>query len=220
MKRFDYVLFDMDGTLTDSCEGIAHAIQIALAEQGIVIEDRSSLYKYAGPPLSIAFHDLAPHFTEENIREATASYRRYYSVKGWKENALYPDTLKMLQRLSDAGLMLGTASSKPEAYVRMICDYFDMTKYLPYLGGADPDRNRIDKALVLEDILSRMPEGAKERTVLVGDRLYDVEGAHKIGLPAIGVSFGYGGREELESCGCDVIVDSFDELTAYLTEEV
>ncbi len=220
MKRFDYVLFDLDGTLTDSCEGIAHAIQVALEEKGIIIEDRSTLYKYAGPPLYVMFREVAPQFTAQDIEDATMGYRRYYDAAGWKENAVYPGAKEMLQSLKQAGLALGTASSKPEIFVKRICDYFGLTKYLTYIAGADMEKGRFEKEMVLEDVLGRLPAGAKERTVLVGDRLYDVEGGHKMGLPVIGVSYGYGGREELAAADCDVIVDSFEELTAYLTEEV
>lgn len=220
MKRFDYVLFDLDGTLTDSCEGIAHAIQVALAEQDIIIEDRSSLYKYAGPPLYVMFKEVAPHFTQENIDQATAAYRRYYNAAGWKENAVFDGAIPMLAALKKAGLTLGTASSKPEIFVKRICDYFGLSEYLTYIAGADMEKGRFEKDMVVADVLERLPAGAKERTVLVGDRIYDCEGGHKMGLPVVGVTFGYGGREELMRGKCDQIVDSFEELTAYLTEEV
>ncbi|MBR1758750.1 MAG: HAD hydrolase-like protein [Lachnospiraceae bacterium] len=222
MKRYDLILFDLDGTLTDSCVGIAKAIQYAMDAYGIHVEDLTTLYQFAGPPLEVAFSALAPHFTEQDKKDATVKYREYYNVTGWKENKAFPGAVQMLQSLKDAGLLLGTASSKPEPYVRRICEYFGLADYMEneLIGGADIERGMFDKYEVLDYVMRKCPEIPKDRIVLVGDRKYDVEGGHLLGVPVIGVSFGYGGTKELTEAGCDVIVDSFEELTAYLTEEM
>lgn len=220
MRRFDYVLFDLDGTLTDSAEGISKGLQLALREQGVIIENARELDCYAGPPLDEIFSSIAPWFQEEHIRKATGTYRAYYNQQGWKESRPFPGADRMLSRLKEAGLSLATASSKPTEFVKRICEYFQLDQYLHHITGGDVKHNRFEKADVVSASLKEFDQENRDRTVLVGDRVYDVVGGHKEGLKVIGLSFGYARPGELEEAGCDVILDSYEELEKYLLEEL
>ncbi|WP_343209223.1 HAD hydrolase-like protein [Anaerolentibacter hominis] len=212
-KQYDYILFDLDGTICDSGAGIAKAMQFALKEKGVVIDDYKELYQYAGPPLEESFPEAAPHFSEEDITDAIRLYREYYDRQGWKENKLYPLADWCLSNLRVEGFILATASSKPTKFVQRIADYFQISSYFHHILGGNLETNRLKKAEVVADTLAMFDDIPElDKVVLVGDRKHDVEGGHLIGIDVIGVTFGYGGREELEEYGADYIVDSYEEL--------
>lgn len=216
MLRFDTVLFDLDGTLTDPAEGITNSVAYALERFGFHVEDRSTLLPFIGPPLKesfVKFYGLS----DADGERAVDIYREYFKPTGIFENRVYPGVPEMLETLRAAGLRLCIASSKPEVFVQKILDHFDLAKYFDAVCGSELDGRRTDKAEVIAETLRRCPA---ERPVMVGDRHHDVDGAKKNGLPCAGVLFGYGGQEELAKAGADFIAADILQLTEWLLAEI
>ena len=207
-----YVLFDLDGTLTDPAIGITNAVMYALRHYGIAVADRSTLYPFIGPPLTDSFENYFG-FSKEKAIEAVEVYREYFSTKGIFENRVYDGVPAMLQALCDSGVRAVLATSKPLVFADRILAHFGLKSYFYYTAGSELSGERVEKAAVIRYALEQChipPDSA----VMVGDRSYDVAGAAACGLPAIGVSYGYGSREELEAARC--IVDSVEELQKIL----
>ncbi len=206
-----YLFFDLDGTLTDSSEGIYNCIEFALNRYGVTVEDRSSLRKYIGPPLTAAFSD---YFTGERINDAVLAYRERYREKGWKENRVYDGIPEALKRLKDAGYVLVMATSKPETYATWIAEYFDFAKYFDYICGASFDGTVSTKAEVFRHAMDI--SGAKEEAIfMIGDRYYDVKGAFEFGVKTLGVTYGFGTEKELTEAGAAAVVDTPAEVADY-----
>ena len=210
---FDAVLFDLDGTLTDPYEGITRSVQYALARYGINVEDRGPLAAFIGPPLNESFMKYYG-FSEEESYRAVEVYREYFRPKGIFENELYPGTVTLLERLTDAGKEVILATSKPEIFAKQVIEHFNIAKYFSKVVGSELDGRRTDKAEVIKAAL----EGTDGPAVMVGDRMHDVAGANANGIPAIGVLWGYGSREELENAGAWKTVSDTDELLALIYE--
>lgn len=193
----DVIFFDLDGTLTKSEEGIIRCVQYALRELGMPVPAKKDLFYFIGPPLVDSFLTL-PGFTEAMALEATALYRKRYTAIGIFENELYPGITDLLEVLDEAGFLLATASAKPEVFVRHITDHFGLTPYFREIGGASFDASRRTKSAVIAEVLNRLGlQKTKERVLMVGDTAYDVEGARKIGIDCVGVTYGYGKETEL-----------------------
>lgn len=210
---YKYILFDLDGTLTDPFEGITKSVQYALADFGIASEQKD-LAKFIGPPLEDSFRDFYG-FTREQCARAIAKYRERFSTRGLFENALYPGVPHMLAALQKAGKSLAVASSKPEVFVRRITDHFALTPYFDAIVGSELSGGRGTKALVVEEALARLCAVA-ENTLMVGDRRHDIEGAHAMGLAAAGVEFGYAEAGELAAAGAEYIAPTVEALEALL----
>lgn len=207
--RWNTVLFDLDGTVTDPKEGITCAVAYALRQQGI-IADPDTLTSFIGPPLHESFPELFG-LTEEQTDRAVEDFRAYFSRQGWAENIPYPGMAAFLAALRDAGLTLLIATSKPEPMAVRILEHFDLAQYFTAICGSQPgDRSSADKAAVIRAALGRAGDPA--RAVMVGDRCYDVAGGHTAGLPVVGVLYGYGGRTELAEAGADAIAANLTEL--------
>lgn len=208
------ILFDLDGTLTDPKEGITKSVAYALAHFGIQA-DPDKLTNFIGPPLSESFPEFYG-FTEEQTLLAVEKFREYFTQQGWLENVPYPGMAELLRDLQAAGKRLAVATSKPEAFAEQILEHFGMAQYFSLICGAPMDEQRgAKKAEVVADALRRTgadPSGA----VMVGDRRHDVAGAHENGLPAIGVLYGYGDREEMHSAGAECIAADLAELRQLL----
>ena len=203
------ILFDLDGTLTDSQEGIINAISYALDYMGVHME-RGELVKFIGPPLMESLPEYCG-FNLKQSEDAIERFREYYQARGWLENAPYPGVPALLRDLKAAGKELLVATSKPEAMAVQVLEHFGLAQYFERICGAPssaPDSTR--KA----DVGRRALRGAADpsRAVMVGDRRHDVAGAKENGLPCIGVLYGYGGREELEAAGAAVIAEDVGAL--------
>ena len=213
---FDTILFDLDGTLTDSQEGITRSVQYALAHFGIQVEDLSTLRKFIGPPLTEsfkAFYGMDNHDAHVGLLK----YRERFLDVGWAENAVYPGVEAMLAQLQSAGKHLLLATSKPELQARRIMDHFGLSRYFDHICGPGPNApDGYSKADVICDALRRAGITDRAGVVMVGDRHHDVEGAHSLGLPCVGVLYGYGERQELMACGAEVIVEDVAELRKLL----
>ena len=203
MREKRYLLFDLDGTLTDPKEGITKSVRHALEHFGIHVKELEQLTPFIGPPL-------------------TDSYREYFSVQGWRENREYAGIREMLEALKCAGLSLFVATSKPEVYAKRILDYFSMTEYFDFVGGADLEGKRVRKADVIRYTLAGAglgeDGGILKQAVMVGDREHDILGAKAVGLASVGVLYGYGSRGELEAAGADAIVETPRELAQLFVE--
>lgn len=221
MKK-KYILFDLDGTLTDPKEGITKSVQYALRRYGIEVEDLDTLIPFIGPPLMdsyMRFYD----FTPEQAREGVQVYREYFREKGWKENKEIPGIRSMLAELKAAGKTLLVATSKPEPFAKRILDHFELSQFFDFIGGADMGETRVKKADVIRYVLENCGIGQDEESlkhaVMVGDREHDVLGARECGLECIGVLFGYGSRQEMEACGAVYIAETVEELKELLLSE-
>ena len=210
MKSYQYLLFDLDGTLTDSSTGITNSVAYALKKFGIEVEDRSTLFPFIGPPLIETFMRLYDMSYEDGLR-AVEYYREYFGDRGIFENAPYEGIADMLSLLQSAGKRLILATSKPEVYAHRILEHFDLDKYFYYVAGATFDESRSEKWDVIEYALASCNID-RATAVMIGDRKHDMIGAKKTGLDAIGVLWGFGDRAELEETGADIILESVADL--------
>ena len=214
MKKYDYILFDLDGTISDSELGITSCVQYALQHLGIEVEDRSTLRCFIGPPLLDTFmreFDL----NRQQAEEAVAKYRERYAVIGMFENEIYPGIDSLLEELKLQGKVLATASSKPEKYVKLILEHFGLDGYFDEIAGAElAVDGRNSKEDVLRYVISRLGVEDLDSAVLVGDTKFDVEGAKELGIDCIGVTYGFGTAAELKDCVA--VADTTAELKAIL----
>ena len=219
MREKRYILFDLDGTLTDPKEGITKSVQHALAHFGIAVDDLDSLIPFIGPPLTDSF-EMFYGFTHEQALEGVRVYREYFTQRGWRENQEYAGVREMLRALKTAGFSLSVATSKPEVFALRILDYFHLTDYFDVVGGADLDGTRIRKADVIRYTLGRAGVSqsgqALEQVAMVGDREHDILGAKTVGIESVGVLYGYGSREELEAAGADALAEQPGDLVRLL----
>ena len=214
--QYNTILFDLDGTLTDPKEGITKSVAYALQHFGIQVENLDSLTCYIGPPLAVSFPEY-PGISEEDTPTAVAKYRERFSDVGWAENLVYDGIEQMLAALKQAGKKLLVATSKPEVFAVRILEHFGLNGYFDLICGAPMHAPKgHGKADVIRDALERAGISELSGAIMVGDRLHDVEGAHKIGLPCIGVLYGYGDREEMEACRADYIAEDVEALRAML----
>lgn len=199
-NNYDYVLFDLDGTLTDSSEGIINCAVFALSHFGIEVKDRSTLMPFLGPPLSWSFRNVCG-LEEEQAEAAVRKYRERYSTVGLFENRPYDGIPQLLQSLKAAGKRLAVATSKPEKFSLRILERFELLQYFDAVTGCGLDGSLDTKAEVVAETLRRLEATDLSRAVMVGDRKYDVLGAREAGLETIGAGWGYAEKGELEACG-------------------
>lgn len=218
MKR--YILFDLDGTLTDPQLGITTCVQHALESFGIHEPDRTKLEKFIGPPLLDSFMEYYG-FSKEEAQRAIKIYRERFQEVGLFENEIYPGIEHMLRTLYKRGFILAVASSKPTVFVERILEHFRIKQYFKVIVGSELDGRRSEKEEVVQETLRQLFRGrvCTEEVYMVGDRLYDVVGAHRHKIECIGVAYGYGGLEELKECKADYIVESVGELEDFLLRE-
>ena len=193
------VLFDLDGTLTESGEGITRCVQYALRKEfDIQVENLHDLDCFVGPPLKEQFKSYA-NLSDEEADRAIRAYRERYRTRGIYENRLYDGIVPLLDSLVREGMVLGLSSSKPTEFCREILRYFGIEQYFRVIVGSEMNGARVRKVDVVNEALNQLGmSGLRRYAVLVGDRKYDVEGAKEAGIGSIGVTFGYGSREELE----------------------
>ena len=216
--KYQKILFDLDGTISDPKIGITRSYQYALKHLGIDVPNLDDLEPVIGPPLKDSFRELYG-LNDEQTKIAIEKYRERFSVKGLFENTIYPGMKELLEELVAEGCVLAIASSKPTIYVEQILDYFQIRQCFTHVVGDTLDGKRGSKEIVVQDTIALLGgEANKNHMVMIGDRKFDVIGGHAMGLPVIGVTFGYGGREELTEAGADDIVDSVEELRGALLE--
>ncbi len=198
MKK--YILFDLDGTLTDSAPGIMNSLRYMLKHYGLPDMSNDELKKFVGPPLMESFSRFLG-FEDEKCAEAVKIYREYFSTKGLFENDVYEGIPQALEKLKQNGFILGVSTSKPEVYARKILEHFYLDKYFNEICGIPLSDEGMTKAQVIATTIDKLGADDRSQILMVGDRDYDVKGALKNGIECLGVLFGYGSREELMGAG-------------------
>lgn len=210
-----YLLFDLDGTLTNPQEGITKCVQHALRAFGIEEPDLEKLIPFIGPPLIQSFMEFY-NMSEEDARKAVAVYRERFSTVGLFENFPYPGIADMLAELKAQGKILAVASSKPTIYVRRILEKFELAPYFDVIEGSNLDGTRVDKKEVIAEVLSQLDNPSADDLLMIGDRKFDVIGARETGFGCVGVRFGFAAPDELEQSGAVYIADTVQDLHRYL----
>ncbi|CWW88821.1 5'-nucleotidase [Enterococcus faecalis] len=215
VKMYQTILFDLDGTITDSGSGIMRSILYATEQLGWPAPSEETLRSFIGPPLYESFLHMAP--SAEAAQQAVGHYRAYYQRKGMFENHVYPGIPEVLIRLKEAGAKLYIATSKPEEFAKKIITHFDLDRYFTGIYGASMDGHRSKKADVIQYALTEAQlDPTKETIIMVGDRNHDILGAQQNGLDSIGVLYGFGEETELQEAGATFLVHSPKDLGAIL----
>lgn len=213
-----YLLFDLDGTLTDPKIGITTCVQYALKAFGIEEPDLDKLEPFIGPPLKDSFMEFY-QMDDVQAEEAIAKYRERFQTVGMFENKVYPGIKRLLRRCKRKGAVLAAASSKPEVFVKKILEHFQLAQYFDVIVGSELDGRRTAKGEVVQEALHQLfPQGDidYDNTVMIGDRKFDIQGAKDNKVVSIGVSYGYGSFEELQEAHADYIARTVEELEAVL----
>ncbi len=218
--KYRNILFDLDGTLTDSGPGIIACIQYMLEHYGLPVPPAEELRVCVGPPLVDSFTRLFG-FTEEKAHEAVGVYRERYIPIGMFENSVYEGIPSLLKGLYEAGARLYIATSKPTEMARQILMHFGLDGYFTQICGASMDERLTAKDDIIEDLLRRLSlsEEEKAATCMVGDRKYDIFGGQKFGLDTVGVRYGYCEENELEEAGATYVFSTAAQLLDFFTED-
>ncbi|OOM77799.1 HAD family hydrolase [Clostridium sp. BL-8] len=204
MNNFEYILFDLDGTLTDSGEGITKSVQYALEYFGISVNDLKELNKFIGPPLKDSFKKFY-NFDDEKAELGMKKYRERYADKGIYENSLYDGIIELLETLKKNNKKIILATSKPEVYAKQILKYFKIDSYFEFVAGADFEETRVNKGDVIKYALEGAEISDLSKVIMIGDREHDVIGAKENNIKVIGVLYGYGDVVELTQARADYI---------------
>ena len=224
--RKKYLLFDLDGTLTDPKLGITSCVQYALKFFDIEEPDNDKLLSYIGPPLIESFQEYHG-LTQEQAKTAVEKYRERFKDIGIFENDVIDGIDEVLSEFMKKGFVLALATSKPQEFAVRIMEHFDLSRYFTVEMGSGMNGERKYKADVIEAVIERLAKmypqedisSIKADSIMIGDRLHDIEGAKQCGIESIGVRFGYAKEGELEEAGDDYIVSTPQELLKLLTEE-
>jgi phosphoglycolate phosphatase len=215
MNRYKYVFFDLDGTLTDSGEGIMNGFAYAVQHMGDVVEDKSQYRKFVGPPLKDSFERVLG-YSPEDAQKAIAFYRKYYNEMGGNlENEVYPGIEKLLSDLKAAGKTLVIATSKQERGTKFILGHFGLDKYFDFMAASN-DTDRQHKVDVIRYAIEHYGIEDLGSVVMVGDRENDVLAAAEIGIDSVGVLYGYGDLKELTDAGATYIAETVEDIFNYI----
>ena len=213
MKKYDTLLFDLDGTLTDSAPGILNCARHALKTMGR--PEPENMLRFVGPPLIDSFLEFCG-MNDEDAHEAVRLYRERYGDVGLFENAVYEGIPEMLEALGKAGYRMAVATSKPEVFAARILDKFGLAKYFEFIGGGLVNGVRNEKDEVIEYVLEQLGQPDRSGVLMIGDRKFDVIGARQTGLDCMYALWGYGGREEAEESEALYISETPQELAEML----
>ncbi|MCL1865185.1 MAG: HAD-IA family hydrolase [Spirochaetes bacterium] len=214
MKSYNHIIFDLDGTISDPGLGITNSIMYALKKFGMESE-RDNLYKFIGPPLRETFRNHFG-FSRENAELAVKYYREYFSKKGIYENVLYPDMKELLQKLHSAGKRLYIATSKPLEYTLIILEHFEIRSNFTFISGSNMDGSMSEKSELIGRIAPIIGIEFFDKTIMVGDRVYDIEGAKHHKIDSAAVLYGYGDFLELKEAEPVYLIKSIEELSSFL----
>ena len=215
MKNYQYILFDLDGTLTNLQLGITTCVAYALESFGIHTENPEELRKFIGPPLKESFVKYY-NMTDGEGDRAVEKYRERFATVGLYENEVYEGIPELLQKLKAQGKTLLVATSKPTVYSDKILEHFGLKEYFSYIVGSELDGTRVNKAEVIQYALEQMKITESEKIVMIGDKEHDMIGAGICGVDSIGVLYGFGEREELENHGATYIAETVSDLEKIL----
>jgi phosphoglycolate phosphatase len=213
--NFKYIFFDLDGTLTESGPGIINSVKYSLDKLGEKQIEDEVLTKFIGPSLMESYTSFCG-FSGEKAERAIKYYREYFTDRGIFENSPYPGIAKLLMELNKIGKIPVMATSKPEPFAIQIAERYKIEKYFHRICGSNIDERSMTKADVIREAIKT--EGIKDKSqiIMVGDRHYDVAGAHECDIKCVGVLYGYGTREELTAAGADYITETVQSLSDLL----
>ena len=212
---YEYLFFDLDGTVVDSGLGVTNSVAYALKKRNIEVENRSSLYVFLGPPLVDSFKKYYGFSHEESL-ECVNDYREYYKDRGIFENLIYDGIVDVIVKAKGMGRKIVLATSKPEEYAVRILEHLGLAKCFDLIAGATMDESRNQKDKVIKYALEMLGITDVSRVIMIGDREHDVIGAAKHGIDTVGVLFGYGDREELECAGAKYIAATPNEILDFI----
>nr|WP_319394758.1 HAD hydrolase-like protein [uncultured Desulfobacter sp.] len=211
------IFFDLDGTLTDPKEGITRCIQFTLEAFGVKKPHADELTWCIGPPLRDSFAKILKTTDKDKIELAYITYRERFAKKGLYENRVYAGVHSCLDTIQKSGFKTFLATSKPEIYAKRILDHFDLSTYFTKAYGSHLDGSLTDKGELIAHML-KIENLAPQKTVIVGDRVFDIEGGKQNGIMTAGVTYGYGSRDEITLSKPDVIFDAFSDLLSFLDD--
>ena len=212
---YQYILFDLDGTIINSAEGIINCVRYALEDFGITEEDDEKLKAFIGPPLVDSFQEFY-HFSEEDAKKATEKYRERYRDKGIFEIEMYDGIEEVFHILKERKKTIALATSKPEVFATRIMEKLGLISYIDVITGSEFDGRRDKKEDVLEEVFLRLGNPKPEEVLMIGDRKFDIIGAKAWGVDSVGVTYGFAPEGELEEYGATYIADSPDEILDYV----
>lgn len=212
---YQYILFDLDGTLTDPGVGITNSVAYALKKFNINVKNKTELYKFVGPPLLDSFVKYYA-FSEEHGKIAVEYYREYFKAKGIFENEVYDGIEDMLTLLKSKGKKVILATSKPESFAKNILKHFHLDKYFDFVAGATMDETRNKKGDVIKYALESCRINDLSTVIMIGDREHDIIGAKECGIDSIGVLFGYGSYDELHDAGATYIAETVKDILKFI----
>ena len=209
--KYQYFLFDLDGTLTDPGIGITNSVMYALEKYDIHVSDREELYPFIGPPLTDSFRKYYG-FTEKQALQAVEYYREYFRAGGIFENTVYEGVPEMLAELKKKNATVALATSKPHEFAVQILDHFGLRQYFDFIGAATMDGRISRKADVIKHLIAELGDIDTEKVLMIGDRDQDVQGAKENDLRCLGVLWGYGSKEELLGAGADYLASAPSDI--------
>ena len=213
--RYPFVFFDLDGTLTDPAQGICGSVRYALEKGGYPTAPMEAYYPWIGPPLQLSFQKHLD-CDEAEAKRLVALYRERFSTVGLFENTVYPGIPPLLRLLKERGCRMAVATGKPTVFSRRILEHFDLLQYFDEVSGISLTEAPLTKQGVIERAMEQLSVTRREDCAMVGDRDQDVIGALACGIEPIGVLYGYGSREELACAGAGHILETAEDLAAFL----
>ncbi|WP_156317591.1 HAD family hydrolase [Bacillus sp. CHD6a] len=211
MAAYKIILFDLDGTLSDPKEGITKSVHYALEKMDILEPDTDKLETFIGPPLQVSFAEYYG-FDQKESERAIDFYRERFKEKGMYENVLYPSIHLLLASLKESGYVLVVATSKPTVFAEQIIKHFELEQYFQLIVGSNLNGTRSSKTEIIQHILDKYTEFYPNDFVMIGDRKHDIIGAKNTGIDSIGVTYGYGSREEIKEAEPTYTVSSVEHL--------
>lgn len=212
MANFDYVIFDFDGTVADTGEGILKSLQYSFIAMGDPAPDLSDLKKFIGPPVYYSYTTFYG-ISEEKVDLYVKKYRERYSEKGIYESKVYDGVRELIISLKEKGIKVGIASSKPERLIYAVADYLQITNLFDAIVGVKSDNSKHStKAGLITQAMDDMGATDKNKVLMVGDRMFDIDGAHDAGIKCCGALWGFGDKEEFEAHNAEFIVETPYEI--------
>ncbi|MWV43296.1 HAD hydrolase-like protein [Paenibacillus sp. HJL G12] len=216
--KYEAVLFDLDGTLTDPKVGITKSVQYALSHHGIQVDDPDTLIPYIGPPLIVSFQEIHS-FSEKESMQLVEKYREYFKDRGIYENELYDGIQGLLEMLTQQGRKLIVATSKPTVFALEVLKHFGIGSYFEVVCGSNLDGTLSDKSEIINDVFKKTGVN-KHAAIMIGDRKHDIIGARKNDIESISVGYGYGSDEELSAIQPTYYVKTVLELQEFFANDI
>lgn len=211
---FNYIFFDLDGTLTDSAPGIINSIKYACDKMKLAYPDEETLKSFVGPPLKGMMQKVFS-LSDKAADKMVALYRERFSAVGLFENSVYPGVYDMLSDIKAAGLKTALATSKPTVFAERILDKFELSKYFDFISGSELSGAHVSKTEVISIAMENL-KASKSESIMVGDRSFDILSSHELGIASLAVTYGYASPGEIELCRPDYTRSSPHEISEFI----